>query len=118
MSYRFHMVVGSVDVLNEFMRNNLEGVSISHEGAKPGLPPTMAYDSAEEILQIIVNFSRDLNINLLAAWIALSIQNQAGGKKTTIEGHQIPKDQAELAALIVELIKKQEQKKHPKKTGR
>lgn len=117
MSYRFRIVAGSTDVLNEFLRNDLSGVSVFHEPMPTSArrpPPKMAYDSAEDILHFIVSAARDIDINLFAYWLVTKIENQTRGRKTTIDGHPIPSDQAELAALIRDLIKESEQQEPSK----
>lgn len=117
MPYRFRIAAGSTDVLNEFLRNDLPGVSIFHEPKHTSVrrpPPKMAYDSAEDILQFIVSVAHDIDINLFAYWLVTRIENQTRGRKTTINGHPIPSGQAELAALIRDIIKKSEQQKPSK----
>lgn len=107
MSYCLSIKAGSMEVLNGFLREQPSGVSVTSKPTeKPKSKPIMAYDSAEDILQIIVNFSRDLDINLLAAWI-VKIITDSNGKKTTINGQQSPITQAELTAMISALIEKQ-----------
>lgn len=66
----------------------------------------MTYDSAEDILQFIVTAARDVDIGLFSAWL-YEMATKPSRKKTIINGQQIPADQAELAALIVALIKEQ-----------
>ena len=109
MSYRFHIVAGSMEILDSFLKNDFRGVSISHEPAstsKPRPARTMAYDSAEDILQFIVTAAHDVDIGLFSAWL-YEMATKPSRKKTTINGQQIPTDQAELAALIVALIVEQ-----------
>ena len=110
VSYRFRIVAGSIDVLNAFLLNEFHGISISHESehtSKPRPSPKMAYDTAEDILRFIITASYNIDIGLLTACLYQAAANSER-KKTTINGQQIPMDQSELAALIVTLIKEQE----------
>ena len=107
MSYSFRVVAGSMDVFESFYRNQILGVSISHESvAKPEHEPTMAYDSAEDILKFIVHAARDIDIGLFCAWLYENV-SKPSRKKTTVNGLPVPEDQAELAALIVKLMNEQ-----------
>jgi hypothetical protein len=107
MSYRFSIKAGSIEVLNGFLQNQFPGVSITHEPTgKPKPPPVMANDSAEDILQFIVNAAENIDINLFSAWL-FGICEKSTRKTTTINGQQIPVDQAALAKLIVSLTEEQ-----------
>ncbi|MHB1016081.1 MAG: hypothetical protein ACYC2W_12495 [Desulfurivibrionaceae bacterium] len=77
----------------------------------------MAYDSAEDILQFIVTASRDIDIGLFSAWL-YEMTAKPSHRKTTINGQQIPADQAELARLIVELIKEQKDQVEHSQVGK
>lgn len=107
MSYCFRVVAGSMDVLESFCRNQIQGVSISHESVvKPELRETMAYDSAEGILQFIVHAALDIDIGLFTTWLYENV-SKPSRKKTIVNGLPVPADQAELAALIVKLMNQQ-----------
>jgi hypothetical protein len=54
-----------------------------------------------------ITASREIDIGLFSAWLYQAAAN-SDSKKTTINGPQIPIDQADLAALIVTLIRGQE----------
>lgn len=109
MSHRFRIVAGNMDVLESFLGSKFPGVSISHEPVRnPERKPTMAYDSAEDILQFIVTAARDIDVGLFTAWL-YGVVSKPSRRKTTINGLRIPEDQAELATLISKLINEQKE---------
>lgn len=113
MTYRFRIVAGSMEVLESFLRNEMPGVALSHESApapKAESRParTMAYDSAEDILQFVVSASRDIDIALLTTWLLQRVQAPSR-RGTTMNERAVPENQAELEALIVELISQQQE---------
>lgn len=108
MSYKFLVKTGSVKISEVFFRSEFPGIFITGdpELESKRLPPIMAYDSAEDILQFIVHASTDIDIGLFSAWL-YDIFNKSNSKKRTINGHQIPEEQAELTLLIKSLIEEQ-----------
>jgi hypothetical protein len=107
MSYRFKIVAGSMDVFESFLRSKPSRVGISHDSVrKPERKPTMAYDSAEDILQFIATVAYDIDISLFSAWL-YEVVSKSSRRKTTVNGLPIPESKAELAALIAKLISEQ-----------
>jgi hypothetical protein len=114
MPLRLSIKAGSMAVLEAFLNNKIEGVTITHEAkesAKKELPKpkrTMAFDSAEEILQFIVTASESIEFGLLASWL---YENSRKPSKhiTYINGYEIPKDQEEAVRLIMSLLKKRQE---------
>lgn len=111
MTYRFRVVAGSMEVLESFLRNQLPGVAVSHEStpsrkAESRPTRTMAYDSAEDILQFIVSASRDIEIGLFTAWLFERV-NAPSRRRTTVNEKPVPETRAELEELIAELINQQ-----------
>jgi len=106
MTYKIPLRVGGMDALSVLLNSNPKELKLSFPLSKPN-KSGMANDDAENILNMVVEFSRDLDISLLAVWLC-TIVEMPDGKKTTIKGRAIPSEQAELAALLVELTEKQQ----------
>ena len=111
MTYRFRIVAGSMEVLESFLRNEFPGIAVSHESvparkAESRSARTMAYDSAEDILQFIVSASRDIDIALFTTWLLQRVEAPSR-RRTTLNERAMPENQAELGALIVEVISQQ-----------
>ncbi|WP_280564355.1 hypothetical protein [Chromohalobacter sp. 48-RD10] len=98
-----------MEVRDAILNNDLEGLQVSPAGiddweSKPA--PELSYDDAAEILQFIVDITYDIDVALFTTWI-YDIASKRSRRKTTINGHEIPEDQAELAALLVSLMENQ-----------
>lgn len=108
MSYKFLVKTGSIEISSAFFHTEFPGIFITSNPALEAerLPPIMAYDSAEDILQFIVNASESIDIGLFSAWL-YEVFYKSDSKERTIDGHQIPESQAELALLIKRFIEDQ-----------
>jgi hypothetical protein len=116
MSNQISIRVGGMDSFNILLATKPIGVSISHPLAEKRGKTGMAFDDAESILQCLVDLAMGVEVSLLSNWL-FSITHKPDGKKTTINGRQIPSDQAELYALIKEILEQQHQSEANKKDG-
>jgi hypothetical protein len=110
MEYKLQIRAGGMESWQVLFDTKPEGVSISPQEWNVVRQGGMANDSAEYILQMIVSFSRDLEIALLATWLS-GVFQKPDGKKTTIDGQQIPPDKTQITVVIKMLI--EEQRKAP-----
>jgi len=110
MEYKLQIRAGGMESWQVLVDTKPKGVSISPRESNMVRQGGITYDSAENILQMIVSFARDLEIGLLAAWLYGAFQ-KPDGKKTTIDGQQIPPDKTQITVIIKILV--EEQRKAP-----
>ncbi len=112
MTLHLSIHTGELSISRELFDSNFPGVHIRGDLPKDFKPIinsngyVLTCDSAEHLLNLIVEFSKDIDVGLFAAWLYEIIQ-KSSRKKVTINGKQIPEDQAELALLIKKLIEEQ-----------
>lgn len=107
MTRQLGLKLASMDTFTALHGSKPAGVTIATKPAPWSGKSGMTFDSVEHLLEWTITFARDLDVGLLATWLA-GVAQESGRRKTTLEGQALPADKVELAALLKAVLDKHE----------